>query len=74
MTKQDKGYFVGVIEKDADGNYFCGEYLLDYRLTEANFKIGDQVEVRTLINNPSFKSSKKYPKKSLSFFLVKEEK
>ena len=34
MPKDKKGVYTGIIEKDADGNYFCGEYLLDYQYTE----------------------------------------
>ena len=29
MSKDKKGVHTGIIEKDADGNYFCGEYLLE---------------------------------------------
>ncbi len=69
MTKQ-KGVFTGIIEKDQDGNYFCGEYLLDFQYTEANFKLGDEINIKTVITNPSDKSFKQYPKKSRNFFLA----
>ena len=52
MTKQ-KGVFTGIIEKDQDGNYFCGEYLLDFQYTEANFKLGDEINIKT--QNPKTK-------------------
>ena len=39
MSKDKKGVHTGLIEKDADGNYFCGEYLLDFQYTEKSFKI-----------------------------------
>jgi hypothetical protein len=29
MSKDKKGIHTGIIEKDAEGNYFCGEYLLE---------------------------------------------
>ena len=69
MTKQ-KGVFTGIIEKDQDGNYFCGEYLLDFQYTEANFKLGDEINIKTVITNPSDKSFKQYQKKSRNFFLA----
>lgn len=69
MTKQ-KGVFTGIIEKDQDGNYFCGEYLLDFQYTEANFKLGDEINIKSVITNPSDKSFKQYPKKSRNFFLA----
>lgn len=69
MTKEKKGVYTGLIEKDSDGNYFCGEYLLDYQYTESKFKVGDEINIKTVIENPSDKSYEKYPKKSRNFFL-----
>ncbi|RXR21270.1 hypothetical protein EQG63_04850 [Flavobacterium amnicola] len=74
MSKDKKGVYTGKIEKDADGNYFCGKYLLDYQYTEKNFKIGDEVNLKTVIENPSDKSYDKYPKKSRNFFLANDKK
>lgn len=73
MSKQ-KGVYTGIIEKDADGNYFCGEYLLDFQYTESNgFKLGDEVNLKTSIANPSDKSYNQYPMKSRNFFLANEK-
>lgn len=73
MSKEkNKGIYTGIIEKDNDGNYFCGEYLLDYQYTEASFKIGDMINIKTIIDNPSGKSNEKYPKKTRNFFLAKK--
>lgn len=68
-----KGVFQGVIERDADGNYFCGPYLLDYQYTEANFKLGDKISIKSIIANPSFKSREAYAQKSIKFFLAADE-
>ena len=73
MSKEKKGVYTGIIEKDADGNYFCGEYLLDYQYTEKNFKIGDEINIKSVIVNPSDKSYNQYPKKSRNFFLANEK-
>ena len=71
MSKETKeGIYKGIIEKDENGNYFCGPYLLDYKLTVANFKIGDIVLINTIINNRSDLTLEKYPKKSMKFTLV----
>lgn len=71
MSKEKKGVYTGLIEKDNDGNFFCGEYLLDYQYTVASkFKIGDEINIKTIIENPSDKSYEKYPKKSRNFFLA----
>ena len=68
MSKETKeGIYKGIIEKDENGNYFCGPYLLDYKLTVSNFKIGDQVLIHTMINNRSDISLTQYPKKSMKF-------
>lgn len=72
MSKE-KGVYTGIIEKDADGNFFCGEYLLDYQYTEASFKLGDEVNLKTVIANPSDRSYNKYPKKSKNFFLANKK-
>ena len=73
MSKDKKGVYTGIIEKDADGNYFCGEYLLDYQYTEKSFKIGDEINIKSVIVNPSDKSYNQYPKKSRNFFLANEK-
>ena len=73
MTKE-KGVYTGIIEKDENGNYFCGEYLLDYQYTEASFKLGDEINIKTVIANPSDKSYNQYPKKSRNFFLANDKK
>ena len=67
MSKDKKGVHTGIIEKDADGNYFCGEYLLDYQYTEKNFKLGDEINIKSVIVNPSDKSYNQYPKKIEKF-------
>jgi len=72
MSKE-KGVYTGNIEKDADGNYFCGPYLLDYKYTEANFKLGDKINLKTVITNPSDKSYNTYPQKSRVFFLANDK-
>lgn len=70
MSKENqKGVYTGIIEKDENGNYFCGAYLLDYQQVEAGFKLGDEVNLKTVIENPSDKTYEKYPKKSKLFFL-----
>jgi hypothetical protein len=73
MSKDKKGVHTGFIEKDADGNYFCGEYLLDYQYTEKSFKVGDEINIKSVIVNPSDKSYNQYPKKSRNFFLANEK-
>jgi hypothetical protein len=72
MSK-DKGIHTGIIEKDEYGNYFCGEYLLDYQMVEKNFKLGDKINIKSVIVNPSDKSYNLYPKKSREFSLAKEK-
>jgi hypothetical protein len=66
---EKKGLFTGYIEKDANGNFFCGEFLLDYRLVMSKFKLGDKITIKTVIENPSDISHKIYPKKSKNFAL-----
>ena len=73
MSKE-KGVFTGKIEQDAEGNFFCGPYLLDYTYTTGNnFKVNDLVNLKTVIANPSDRSYNQYPKKSRNFFLANEK-
>ena len=70
---KEQGVYTGIIEKDNDGNYFCGEYLLDYQLVEKNFKLGDEINIQTVIANPSDKSYNQDPKKARVFFLANDK-
>lgn len=74
MSKENKEIYTGVIEKDEKENYFCGEYLLDYKDTQANFKLGDEINIKSIIENPSDISYNLYSKKSKNFFLANEKK
>ena len=74
MSKDTKGVYTGIIEKDENGNFYCGEYLLDYQYTITNFKLGDEVNIKSVIANPSDKSYNQYPKKSRNFFLANDKK
>ncbi|MGG7036256.1 MAG: hypothetical protein ACI7YS_13825 [Flavobacterium sp.] len=74
MAKEKKGVYTGIIAKDEHGNFFCGEYLLDYQYTIANkFKVGDEINIKSVIANPSDKSFNLYPKKSGNFFLANKK-
>jgi hypothetical protein len=46
---------------------------LDYKYTEASFKLGDEINIKTVIANPSDKSYNQYPKKSRNFFLANQK-
>ena len=76
MTKSEetkilsKGIFTGIIEKDVNGNYHCGEFLLDYQMVLRNFNLGDLVTVKTVITNPSDISFNKYSQKSRNFSIA----
>lgn len=72
MSKE-KGIYTGIIAKDNQGNYYCGEYLLDFKIVESNFKIGDEINIKSVIVNPSDKSYNLYPKKSRVFFLANDK-
>jgi hypothetical protein len=55
------------MEKDENNNYFCGEYLLDYKMAHSNFNLGDFITIKSVIENPSDISYNKFPKKSKNF-------
>jgi len=72
MTKssQDKmpqkGVYTGIMEQDENNNFFCGEYLLDYKMAQ-KFTLGDWITIKSVIENPSDISYNQYPKKSKNF-------
>lgn len=72
MTKaaQDKmpqkGVFTGIMEQDENKNYYCGEYLLDFKMAQKH-QLGDWITIKSVIENPSDISYNKYPKKSKNF-------
>ena len=74
MSKDKKDIYTGTIEKDAEGNYFCGQYLLDYRMVTEKFKEGDRITIRSVIENPSDKSYDCYPQKSKDFVAADKKK
>lgn len=67
MSKDKKGLHTGIIEKDENGNYICGPYLLDYQRVQSMYKEGDKIVVNSVIDNPSDKSQGQYPQKSKDF-------
>lgn len=62
-----KGIYTGIIEKDANGNYYCGAFLLDYQMVARSFEVGDKITIKTSIVNPSDKSYHDYPNKTRNF-------
>ena len=68
-----KGLYIGLIEQDEKGNFFCGEYLLDYKMVTAGFKLGDKISIKRVITNPSDISYERYNKKSVKFSLAGED-
>ncbi|REG99428.1 hypothetical protein [Flavobacterium aquicola] len=61
-----KGVFTGIMEQDENKNYFCGEYLLDFKMAQKH-ELGDWITIKSIIENPSDISYNKYPKKSKNF-------
>ena len=71
MPRETKeGLYRGIIEQDADGNYFCGPLILDYKLAKYYFKLGDYISVKKVVSNTSAKSAEKYPQKAVKFSLA----
>jgi len=74
MSKEKKDIYSGIIEKDENNNYFCGKYLLDYKMVAEKFKEGDSIVIRSVIENPSDKSYHQYPEKSKDFVAADKKK
>ncbi|WP_281635214.1 hypothetical protein [Flavobacterium marginilacus] len=61
-----KGVFTGIMEQDENKNYFCGAFLLDFKMAQ-KYNLGDLITIKSVIENPSDISYNKYPKKSKNF-------
>lgn len=61
-----KGVYTGIMEQDENKNFFCGQYLLDYKMAQ-KFTLGDWITIKSVIENPSDISYNQYPKKSKNF-------
>jgi hypothetical protein len=72
-STMSKGIYTGIIEKDENGNYFCGEFLLDYQMVLKGFVVGDEITIKSVIVNPSDKSYATYPKKSRNFAIANDK-
>ena len=53
---------VGIIERDENGIFHCGEYILNYTYTQANFNLGDNIQIIEFQDNTSPKTKFYYPK------------
>lgn len=73
MSKDKEIVYTGVIEQDENSNFFCGEYLLDYQMAKS-FNLGDKIQIKSVIENPSDKSYDQYPRKSKDFVLADKKK
>lgn len=74
MAKDKKPIYTGKIEQDADGNYFCDIYLLDYRKVAQGFTLGEEIHINSVVENQSDKSSAQYPFKSKDFVSANKSK
>ena len=58
-----KGVYTGIIEQEEKKNFFCGAY----KMVIANYKLGDLITIKSVIENPSDINYNQYPKKSKNF-------
>ncbi|MDG4950741.1 hypothetical protein NLM59_07375 [Weeksellaceae bacterium KMM 9724] len=55
------GGYEGIIEQDNFGNYYCGEYYLNYRLIQENFKVGQKIKIKEINVNINKRTSNLFP-------------
>jgi hypothetical protein len=53
--------YTGKIEQDSKGNYYCGEYLLSYKLVKGKFRVGDIIKIFESSKNNDPRTDKFYP-------------
>jgi len=57
----------GIIEKDENGNYFCGKHLLNKDYVNRNNKIGDAIIITEESENTNYSTKNIYPKYATKF-------
>lgn len=57
----DSAIHTGLITQDVNGNFYCGEYQLNYKYTEQNFKVGDRITILDATENGNFRTKDTYP-------------
>jgi hypothetical protein len=50
------------IYKDENGNYYCGEYQLNFKFIEQHFKTGDRIVILDASDNTNARTKDIYPK------------
>ena len=53
----------GTIAQDSQGNYYCNQYILYYKSTHANYKIGDNIKITEIIDNTDLRTKTMFPKR-----------
>lgn len=59
--------YEGEIQQDSQRNYYCGEFLLSFKLVESNYCIGDRVRITDSSINSQSKTKDMYPKFATKF-------
>lgn len=59
--------YEGTIAQDTNKNYYCGEYLLDYRKVSSNYAIGDTIKITEIAENTNTRTKHLYPKYTNTF-------
>lgn len=62
ISSESLANLVGKIEKDENGNYFCGAHLLNQHKLDETFRVGDEIMITNSIENSDRRLSSTYPK------------
>ena len=59
--------FVGIIERDVKGNYFCGDFLLPFKRVEEGYNLGDKIQIFEFVKNEDDRTKNYYSKFAKKF-------
>lgn len=63
----NSSFYEGTIMQDYNNNYYCGEYLLDFKWVESKHSVGEQIKITQVTENTVQKTKQYYPKFAKKF-------
>ncbi|MFW5983295.1 MAG: hypothetical protein ACOCQ4_02250 [bacterium] len=61
LPPDDEEVYKGMIRQDTLGNYYCGEFALNYQYTQENFTVGSEIQILEYQENTNPHTNLYYP-------------
>ena len=70
LKAQDNRLYEGIIQQDEKRNYYCGTFLLNYKLVDQNYTVGQKIKIVEVVENSSDRTKIYYPNYASKFNLI----